>query len=148
MNHACSCTEDAHLTEGPGSGGYNLRTKPVGPKRTMSARHREGLHAGYPNFLVQPVDTLGEHRFNKLARPSKLIINGCSKTHQTYRMYLIAPASVANLDHCYMELTLCLQIYLILPIILYKIHSIAFSVEHHNDTPPSHRICYPWSPAN
>ncbi|XP_064400830.1 uncharacterized protein LOC135346984 [Halichondria panicea] len=51
--------KDAHLTEGPGSGGYNLRTKPVGPKRTMSARHREGLHAGYPNFLVQPVDTLG-----------------------------------------------------------------------------------------
>ena len=25
----------------------------------MSARHREGLHVGYPNSLIQPVDTLG-----------------------------------------------------------------------------------------
>ena len=27
--------------------------------RSMSARHREGLQVGYPNPLVQPVDTLG-----------------------------------------------------------------------------------------
>ncbi len=53
--------EDAHLSDGPGSGGYNVRTKPAGPKRTLSARHREGLHAGYPNYLVQAVDTLGAY---------------------------------------------------------------------------------------
>ena len=28
-------------------------------KRSLSARHREGVHAGHPNALVQPVDTLG-----------------------------------------------------------------------------------------
>ena len=25
----------------------------------MSARHRDGVHVGYPNSLIQPVDTLG-----------------------------------------------------------------------------------------
>lgn len=25
----------------------------------MSARHRDGLHVGYPNSLIQPVDTMG-----------------------------------------------------------------------------------------
>lgn len=55
------CIEDAHLTCSPGAGHY-VRTDKVtgkGVKRSMSARHKEGIHAGYPNPLVQPVDTHG-----------------------------------------------------------------------------------------
>lgn len=49
------------MTCSPGAGHY-LRTDKVtgkGVKRSMSARHKEGIHAGYPNPLVQPVDTYG-----------------------------------------------------------------------------------------
>ena len=54
--------EDAHITCTPGAGHYLVQCGDTGSarKRSMSARHREGIHAGYPNALVQPVDTLGE----------------------------------------------------------------------------------------
>ena len=54
-------TEYAEITEGPGAGHYRRRDSEVGTglKRSLSARHREGIHAGYPNALIAPVDTLG-----------------------------------------------------------------------------------------
>lgn len=54
-------TENAHITSGPGPGVYHRVYGDTGSvtKRSMSARHREGLHVGYPNSLIQPVDTLG-----------------------------------------------------------------------------------------
>ena len=50
------------MTYGPGAGHYYRKDGDTGSgtKRAVSARHREGLHAGYPNMLVQPVDTLGK----------------------------------------------------------------------------------------
>lgn len=60
INHS-HFTENAHLTCGPGPGHYRRVCGNTGSatKRSMSARHREGVHVGYPNSLVQPVDTLG-----------------------------------------------------------------------------------------
>ena len=54
--------EYAEVTESPGAGHYRRRDSEVGSglKRSLSARHREGLHAGYPNSLINPVDTLGQ----------------------------------------------------------------------------------------
>ena len=53
--------EDAHVTDGPGAGHYLRQTGDTGSgvKRSVSARHRAGVNAGYPNPLVQPVDTHG-----------------------------------------------------------------------------------------
>ena len=53
--------EDAHLTCSPGAGHYICTDKDTGEgvKQSVSARHKEGIHAGYPNPLVQPVDTHG-----------------------------------------------------------------------------------------
>ena len=54
-------TEHAHITCSPGASQYRRVSGDVGSatKRSMSARHRDGLHVGYPNSLIQPVDTLG-----------------------------------------------------------------------------------------
>ena len=54
--------EYAEITESPGAGHYRRRDSEVGTglKRSLSARHREGIHAGYPNSLIAPVDTLGQ----------------------------------------------------------------------------------------
>lgn len=59
--HACTCAEDAHITCSPGAGHYRRVSGDTGCgiKRSLSARHREGVHAGYPNPLIQPVDTHG-----------------------------------------------------------------------------------------
>ncbi len=49
------------MTNGPGAGHY-LRSygdTGSGMARAMSARHREGVHAGHPNLLVRPIDTYG-----------------------------------------------------------------------------------------
>ena len=55
------CSEDAHVTDGPGAGHYFRQEGDTGSgvKRSVSARHRDGVNAGYPNPLVQPVDTHG-----------------------------------------------------------------------------------------
>lgn len=57
----CTRTEHAHITCGPGAGHYRREYGNTGSAtlRSMSARHRQGLQVGYPNLLVQPVDTLG-----------------------------------------------------------------------------------------
>ena len=54
--------EYAEITVSPGAGHYRRRDSEVGCglKRSLSARHREGIHAGYPNALIAPVDTLGQ----------------------------------------------------------------------------------------
>lgn len=54
-------TENAHITSGPGPGVYQRVYGNTGSatRRSVSARHREGLHVGYPNSLIQPVDTMG-----------------------------------------------------------------------------------------
>ena len=55
-------SEDAHVTCSPGPAIY-YRTygdTGAGPRQPVSARHREGINAGYPNPMVQPVDTHGE----------------------------------------------------------------------------------------
>ena len=56
-------TENAHITCSPGAGHYCRVNGDVGmglnAKRSLSARHREGIHVGYPNSLIQPADTLG-----------------------------------------------------------------------------------------
>ena len=59
--HTHTLLEDAHITAGPGAGHYLRKYGDTGAgvKRSMSARHREGINAGYPNPLVQPVDTHG-----------------------------------------------------------------------------------------
>lgn len=56
-----STVEDAHLTCSPGAGHYLCTDKDTGEgvKQSISVRHKEGIHAGYPNPLVQPVDTHG-----------------------------------------------------------------------------------------
>ena len=61
QTHVFFALEDAHLTCSPGAGQYKLARGDTGSsyKRSLSARHREGLHPGHPNQLVQPVDTLG-----------------------------------------------------------------------------------------
>lgn len=53
--------EYAEVTCSPGSGHYYRKDGDTGAgtKRAVSARHREGLHVGYPNGMIQPVDTLG-----------------------------------------------------------------------------------------
>ena len=53
--------ENAHITCSPGAGHYRKVSGDVGSatRRSMSARHRDGVHVGYPNSLIQPVDTLG-----------------------------------------------------------------------------------------
>lgn len=53
--------EYAEITESPGAGHYRRRDSEVGTglKRSLSARHREGIHIGYPNSLIAPVDTMG-----------------------------------------------------------------------------------------
>ena len=53
--------ENAHITCSPGAGHYRKISGNIGSgtRRSMSARHREGLHVGYPNSQIQPVDTLG-----------------------------------------------------------------------------------------
>ncbi|CAI8030026.1 hypothetical protein GBAR_LOCUS17020 [Geodia barretti] len=53
--------ENAHITCSPGAGHYRRVSGDVGSatRRSMSARHRDGVHVGYPNSLIQPVDTLG-----------------------------------------------------------------------------------------
>ena len=58
--------EYAEITESPGAGHYRRRDSEVGTglKRSLSARHREGIHAGYPNSLIAPVDTLGQSKNN------------------------------------------------------------------------------------
>ena len=59
--HACMHAEDAHFTCSPGAGYYRRASGDTGSgiKRSLSARHRDGVHAGYPNPLIQPVDTHG-----------------------------------------------------------------------------------------
>lgn len=54
--------ENAHLTCTPGSGHYQLidGNTGAGVEHSTSSRHLEGVHAGYPNPLVQPVDTHGQ----------------------------------------------------------------------------------------
>lgn len=51
------------MTCSPGAGQYRRVSGDVGmglnAKRSLSARHREGVHVGYPNSLIQPADTLG-----------------------------------------------------------------------------------------
>lgn len=56
--------EYAEITESPGAGHYRRRDSEVGGglKRSLSARHREGIHVGYPNSLIAPVDTMGQSR--------------------------------------------------------------------------------------
>ena len=54
--------EDAHVTIGPGAGHYLSQrgdTGSGGRRASVSDRHRDGIHAGYPNSLVPPVDTHG-----------------------------------------------------------------------------------------
>lgn len=53
--------KNAHLTCTPGSGHYQLidGNTGAGVEHSTSSRHLEGVNAGYPNPLVQPVDTHG-----------------------------------------------------------------------------------------
>lgn len=54
--------KDAHVTIGPGAGHYLSQrgdTGSGGRRASVSDRHRDGIHAGYPNSLVPPVDTHG-----------------------------------------------------------------------------------------
>ena len=55
------------MTSGPGAGHYYkiYGDTGAGIKRAVSARHREGVHAGYPNRMIQPVDTLGKYETGK-----------------------------------------------------------------------------------
>ena len=54
---------DAHENDSVGPALYKVehkRTGTSGPKWSVANRHLEGVNAGHPNNLVQPVDTHGK----------------------------------------------------------------------------------------
>lgn len=53
----------AHENDSVGPARYKVehnKTGTYGPKWSAASRHMEGVNAGHPNNLVQPVDTHGE----------------------------------------------------------------------------------------
>ena len=92
--------EYAEITEGPGAGHYCRKDSEVGTglKRSLSARHREGIHAGYPNALITPVDTLGTLSRNTIDNINPItmfVLVGFS----TPGPYLFRPASERGPTH-------------------------------------------------